>query len=411
MQTQTYLNKRLLAILSLGFASGLPIALVGSTLQAWFTAANVPILSIGFLSLVGLPYILKFLWAPLMDHYQVFGWGVRRGWILVTQVGLVLSLYLLAQLDPTKVATQMGWLALLIAFFSASQDVAIDAYRTEILQEAERGLGSAYHIFSYRIALLISGGFVFILADYIGWRWSYMGMALLLLLLMLPSYFAPQPVRIEKKSPYLTTTISAALKTLWQKEKIIWILLFIMFYKLGDALALSLMTNFLLHGLQFSLIEIGLAYKSMSIIATILGAFVGGLFLTRWSIYKALLVFGIAQALSNGMFILLALVGKSFILMASSIFIENFCSGLSTAALLTYLMSLCHTHYTATQFALLSAVASLGRVFVGPFAAMLVQQFGWVSFFSYAFLLSFPALGFLYLLKTERSYAAQVVTE
>ena len=199
----------------------------------------------------------------------------------------------------------------------------------------------------------------------------------------------------------LFDTMRQSLRDLMQHENLLLLALFILFYKFGDAVALQLFTNFLLHGLGFTLTEVGFAYKIVSFVATISGAFVGGLILSRLDIYRGLLYFGLAQAFSNLMFVWLAMVGKSFSLMAASIFVENFCSGLSTAALFAFLMSLCHRRYSASQFALLSAISSLGRVLMGPVSALMVQAFGWVTFFTWAFLLSFPGIIFLIMLKDK----------
>ncbi len=397
----TLLNRRLLAILVLGFASGLPFALTSSTLQAWFTEANVSLKAIGTLSLLGIPYTFKFLWAPLMDYYGFSQLGKRKAWILLTQFALVLALFVIAQMEPAKETTLIGILALLITFFSASQDISVNAYTTEVLHPEERGLGAAYTVFAYRVAVLISGGFALVMADYIGWKMTYYCMSALMLLSMLPTYFAPSVNEPAVPAQNLYQTTLQALADLWQRDRIILLLLFIMFYKFGDALALSLITNFLLHGLGFTLTEVGLAYKLVSFIAMIAGGFIGGLILMRWNIYRALLVFGIAQACSNLTFALLAYVGKHFLLMTVSVFIENFCSGLSTAALFAFMMSLCNRRFTASQFALLSAIASLGRVFLGPFAAFMVENVGWIQFFIWSFVLCFPGILFLTLLKNE----------
>lgn len=399
-----YINPKLIAVLCLGFSAGLPLALIGSTLQAWFTQSQTPLIAIGTLSLLGLPYALKFLWAPLLDHYAPPFLGKRRGWIICFQFVLSLLLMLIAQLSPLHETLQIGILAFLIAFFSASQDIAIDAYRTDILSNEEKGLGAAYYIFTYRLASLISGGLALVLADYVGWRHTYQYMALLMLFAMFATFKAPAVLEL-KPAAALFQTIIAAFRDLLQREQIILLCLFIIFYKFGDALALQLMTNFLLHGLHFSLTEVGLAYKTVGLIAMISGAFVGGSLLLRLSIYKALLLFGLAQTFSNLTFVILALVNKNFILMAATIFIENFCSGLSTAAFLAFLMMLCHPLYTASQYALLSAIASFGRVFLGPLAAWLVDQVGWASFYFTAFLLCFPGIFLLLLLKNKVSYA------
>lgn len=394
------INNRLLAILVLGFSSGLPLALTYSTLQAWFTNEHINIVAIGSLSLIGLPYTLKFLWAPLMDHYSL-SWLGRRGWIIYMQLAVALSLALLANMDPSLEAGKMALIALAVAFFSASQDIAIDAYRTTILKPDERGLGAAYFVFAYRVAMLVSGGLALIFADYFGWKITYLLMAILILLSMLPTYFAPNTLEYHSVSPTLFGTIKESFLDLLQREKVVLLLLFIVFYKFGDAFAVSLMTNFLLKGLGFSLIEVGTAYKIVSFVAMILGGFVGGLILTRWHVYYALLLFGLAQSFSNLTFVVLALAGKQFFLMAGSIFIENFCSGLSTAAFFAFLMSLCNAKYAAGQFALLSAIASLGRVFLGPIAGLVVQNVGWVQFYIWSFILCLPGILLLVLLKDK----------
>lgn len=395
------INHRLLAILVLGFASGLPLALTGATLQAWFTEANVSLKAIGTLSLLGIPYTLKFLWAPLMDYYGFSSLGKRKSWILLMQFALVITLLFLSFMDPIYQTGKIGLLALLVAFFSASQDISINAYTTDVLQPEERGLGAAYTVFTYRVALLVSGGLALIFADHFGFARTYQLMALLMLLAMLPTYFAPRVLETVSSAHNLYQITMQSLADLLKRDKIILILLFIMFYKFGDALALSLITNFLLHGLGFTLTEVGLAYKIVSFVATILGGFIGGILLTQWNIYRALFVFGVAQAISNLAFALLAYTGKHFLLMMSAVFLENFCSGLSTAALLAFMMSLCNHRFTASQFALLSAVASLARVFLGPIAALMVENVGWVQFFIWSFILCFPGILLLTLLKQE----------
>lgn len=407
--SKVLINQRLLAVLFLGFSSGLPLALTSSTLQAWFTEAHVNIVTIGMLSLIGIPYTLKFIWAPLLDHYSIRFFGKRRGWILFSQACLVFTLLVLAQLNPSSQAGVIGIIALAVAFFSATQDIAVDAYRTDILPAQERGLGASYYVFAYRLAMVFSGGIALVCADYLGWQITYEIMAVLILLSMVPAFKAPAPPELNITTHTFFQTFIRSWRDLLQQDRIILLLLFVVFYKIGDALAQSLLTPFLLHGLGFTLTEVGIAYKLVSFIATILGAFVGGVLLIRWSIFQALLWFGLAQAFSNLFFVVLALSGKHFFLMATSIFIENFCSGLSTAAFLAFLMSLCNHHYTAGQYALLSAIASLGRVFLGPLAGFMVASVGWVHFFIAAFLLCFPGLVFLLLLKERvASYAHAV---
>lgn len=406
-----FINQRILAVLFLGFSSGLPLALTSSTLQAWFTDAHVNIVTIGMLSLLGLPYIFKFLWAPVLDHYQFRFLGKRRGWILLTQASLALSLFLLAQLNPAYQTGTIGIVALTVAFLSATQDIAVDAYRTDILPAQERGVGASYYVFAYRLAMVFSGGVALVFADYLGWQFTYDLMAVLILLSMISTFKAPRPSEVNVASSNVIQTIMGSWRDLLQQEQILALFFFVIFYKLGDALAQSLLTPFLLNGLGFSLTEVGLAYKFVSFIATILGAFLGGVLLIRWNIYQALLWFGLAQTFSNLFFVVLALSGKHFFLMTSAIFIENFCSGLSTAAFMAFLMSLCNHRYTAGQYALLSAIASIGRVLLGPVAGLIVTTVGWVHLFIAAFLLCFPGLIFLLLLKERVSSYAHVAVD
>ena len=401
-----FLNTRLGFVSALGLYSGLPLALTGSTLQAWLTQANVDLMTIGILSLISFPYNLKFLWAPLLDRFIFPKLGRRRGWIIITQFGLGLALLLMASLHPQSQIKAVCWLALAFAFMSATQDIACDAYRADTLLPEERGLGSAYYIFAYRIAMFISGGLALVMAHYWGWERTYQLMALLMFTGMVVSYFAPERVNPEWAHHEKTFFFFEPFLDLWRRDNIVLILAFIILYKLGAALAVALLSNFLLHGLGFSLLEIGLASKTVIIVATILGAFVGGAFLMRLGLFACLLWFGLAQAFSILCFMALAIVGKVFSLMVLALFVENFCSGMSTAALMAFLMSLCHTRFSATQFAFFSAIDSLGRLFAGPIAAYIVLQLGWSYFYAWAFLLSLPAILILALIQ-QRSPLAQ----
>jgi PAT family beta-lactamase induction signal transducer AmpG len=402
-----FLNPRMLAITCLGFSSGLPLALTSSTLQAWFTQAGVSVVTIGVLSLIGLPYVWKFLWAPLMDRFTLPGSSRRRGWILLTQLALCAALFWLATFDPSQQPWAMGMVALLVAFFSASQDVAVDAYRTDVLPADERGIGSAYYIFAYRVAMLVAGGVVLVIADHEGFRAAYQLMAVLIGMLTIATYFAPE-IKHEVLPPQnILATITAGYRDLMTRDAIGWLLLFVVCYKLGDALAASLITNFLLHGLGFSLTQLGIVFKTISLVATLSGAFMGGALLVSLGLFRSLLWFGVAQAVSTLAFMLLAMTGKSFSLMVACVFIENFCSGMGTTAFVAFLMSLCHMRYTATQYACLSALASIGRVCLGPLAGVMVLHLGWVVFFGWSFVLSFPGLMLLMLLRKRVSFNAE----
>ncbi len=385
-------NRRILFTLLLGFSCGLPVALTGATLQAWFTQSGVSVLAIGALSLIGLPYTFKFLWSPLLDRFALPFLGRRRDWIFATQVGLCIALFAMAHFDPGLHAAAIGAAALTVAFIAASQDIAIDAYRTDLLLPDERGLGTAGFIFAYRMATLTSGGLALLLADRLGWRITYEIMAILVGLSTLTTYLAPSISDRIKAPATLAAAIIEPFKDFFKRKKIIAILLFILLYKFGDAFALSLMSFFLLKGLGFSLTAVGVAHKTFGLFATITGAFVGGILMTRLSIWCALLLFGILQAFSNLFFMFLAIAGKSYLWMVSSIFIEAFCSGMGTAAFVAFIMSICHHQYTATQFAFLSSFAALGIRLTGPLAAFVSTRYGWVNFYALSFLLSLPGL-------------------
>ena len=406
---QALRNPRIFIMLFLGFSSGLPLALTASTLQAWFTQAGLSVIAIGTLSLIGLPYTLKFLWSPVLDRFVPPWLGRRRGWICLTQLGLCVTLFVLANMNPNEMPKAIGVLALFIAFISASQDVAIDAYRTDVLLPLERGVGSAVYIFSYRMAMLASGGLALVIADHLGWRLTYELMAVLLLLVNIATYFAPETTKNIKAPSSFKAAIIEPFRDLMQRDSLGLILLFVVFYKIGDAFALSLMSNFLLRGLGFSLTDVGVAFKVFGLVATVVGAFAGGFLMPRLGLYRALLWFGLAQAFSNLMFMLLAASGKSYLLLVSSIFIEQFASGMTAAVFMAFLMSLCHQEYSATQYACLSALFSLGRVLIGPVAAVLVAQIGWVNFFGCSVLLSFPGIIILVLLRSKVNFNADAV--
>lgn len=402
-------NSRIVSLLFLGFASGLPLALTGSTLQAWYTQSGIGLVTIGALSFIGMPYVWKFLWAPLMDRFPLPFWGRRRGWIGLTQLILCGLLFYLANINPGNQPYLVGIVALIIAFISASQDIAIDAYRTDILLPDERGMGIANYIFAYRIAMIFSSGLALIFADHFGWRLTYELMAVIMGISVIPTYLAPENSNTVSSPSNLVKTITDSFKQLLQREAIVLTLIFIVLYKLGDALVVSLTSNFLLRELKFTLTDIGLANKTVGLIATILGAYAGAIWLKRIGLYRALWIFGVAQACSNFMFMLLAIVGKNYSLMISTIFIESFCAGMSTTAIFAFITSLCNQRYSATQFACLSAFASVGRVIMGPVAGYLVQNLGWVSFYGWASLMCFPAIVVLSLLRTRVSFNVEAI--
>jgi len=403
-------NRRIGVIMLLGFASGLPLALTSSTLQAWMTVEGVDLKTIGIFTLIGLPYTWKFLWAPFMDRYVPPLLGRRRGWMLLTQLALIAAIAGMAFTDAKNALTTMALLALAVAFFSASQDIVFDAYSTDAVKPEERGMSAAMKVLGYRIAMLVSGGGALVLASGgeffgmslpqgIGWQNTYLAMAALMLVGVGATLFAPEPLKQVQPPRSLDEAMIAPLKEFFGRNGAWWLLLLIVLYKLGDAFAAALSTSFLIRGAGFSPAEVGAVNKGMGLAATIVGVLIGGALMVRLGLYRSLLAFGILQALSNLMFMWVALAGKSYAVMVAAVAVENVCGGMGTTAFVALLMSLCDARFTATQFALLSALASIGRVYVGPAAGYLTdpKEFGmaWAPFFFVTFLVALPGLGML----------------
>jgi len=389
-------NRRVVAVFFLGFASGLPLALAGGTLQAWMAVEGVDLKTIGFFSLVGLPYALKFFWAPLLDRYALPFLGRRRGWILGTQLALMILIVMLGFTSPKDTPWLVALFALLLTFTSASQDIVFDAYRTDVLREKERGLGAAVSVTGYRIAMLASGALALILAGPLGWRLTYLLMAGLMLIGTMATIFGPEPEETVRPPQSLKEAISGPLTEFFGRPSAWAFLALIILYKIGDAFAGSLTTAFLIRGPGFSIGEVGAINKGLGLMATIIGALYGGVMMARLGLYRSLMIFGILQAISNLSFMVLAYAGKVYSIMVAAVAFENLAGGMGTAAFVAFLMALCDHRYTATQFALLSALASLGRIFVGPPSGYLSHEVGWVVFFFVTFLAALPGLALLY---------------
>ncbi len=379
----------------LGFSSGLPLALTGGTLQAWMTVEGVDLGTIGIFTLVGLPYTIKFLWSPFLDRFVPPFLGRRRGWILVFQLALMLLIAAMSTYSPRFSPWIIAGLAVMIAFSSSSQDVVIDAYRTDILRKPERGLGAGVYVTGYRIAMLVSGALALIFSEFLGWRLTYLLMAGLMTVGILATFIGPEPEEKVIPPATLSEAIGGPLKEFFSRPGAWALLVLIVLYKIGDAFAGSLTTAFLIRGAEFSVGEVGAINKGMGLGATILGALFGGVIMARLGMYRSLLYFGILQAISNLSFMVLALAGKSYPLMIFAVAFENLAGGMGTASFVGFLMALCNHRYTATQFALLSALASLGRVFVGPPSGFLAGFAGWPIFFFITFLAALPGLGLL----------------
>lgn len=393
-------NLRTFSILFLGFSSGLPLALSGSTLQAWFAQSNVSIVEIGFLSLVGQPYVYKFLWAPFLDRFAPSFLGRRRGWILCMQCSVALVLILMALGHPLTHGFYLACLACALAFFSATQDTAIDAYRTDLLPPDERGMGAAFTVTGYRLAMIVSGGLALIFAGNYGFKITYLIMAALMLALTLSTFFSPEPTHISPPKTLKDAVINP-FKEFLTRPGAWWILLFLLLYRFGDAFTVSLTTAFLIKSLHFSLTVIGTLNKMLGIVAAIIGGLVGGLLLARISLIRALFYFGLLQALCSFLFMALAIVGKSTSLLAATIFADNFSSGMVSAAVVVFITILCNKKFSATQFALFTALSAFSRVFVGPLSGVCAEIMGWPHYFVLSFFLSVPGLLLLWPLRSS----------
>ena len=396
-------NKRMLLVYWIGFISGLPLMLTGSVLQAWFASENVSLTSIGLITLVGLPYTYKFLWAPVLDkyHFPISKCTHRRkAWMILCQFILAVIVCVMSFLSPTNHLLLIVLLAISIAVFSATQDMAIDAYRTEYLHADERGMGSAAFIFAYRLATLVAGGVGLILADQLGWRIYFIGMSFLMLLGVFIAYCLPSTTeKIDVASGFFNIYINP-FKAFLTRKFAGWILLFIIFYKFGDAFTQSLGTAFFLRELHLTLSQVGVLYKTVGFFSTILGAYFGGFLLPTLGLYRALLIFGVLQAFANLAFVALALYGAIPWLVILSVILELGASGMATVALVAYLMALCDIRYTAAQLALFTAVMTVGRIGAGPLASAVVLHWGWATMFALGFIISLPMLGLLPKLKT-----------
>ncbi len=394
-----FTQRRVAFMLLLGFSSGLPLALTSGTLQAWATVEGLDIKTISFLTLTGSAYTLKFLWAPFMDRFVPPLLGRRRGWMVVTQLLLVISIALMGTQSPKEAILALALIAVVVAFCSASQDIAFDAYRTDLLRKEERGAGAAVSVLGYRLAMLVSGGLALVIADsYIGWQATYWLMAALMLVGVIATWFAPEPEVIVPPPRTLDEAVIGPLKDFFSRDGAILVLVLIVLYKLGDAFAGSLSTAFLIRGVGFSATEVGAINKMLGLIATIIGALVGGALMTRLSLYAALMWFGILQAITNLGFWFLAVTPKAYWSMAAVVGLENLCGGMGTAAFVAFLMTLCKVRYSATQFALLSALAAVGRTYLaGPFSGVMVESFGWANFFIVTVVIALPGLALLWL--------------
>lgn len=389
-----FAQPKMATLLVLGFSSGLPFYLTSKTLQAWMTTAKVDLATIGFFSLVTLPYSLKFVWAPLMDRYTPPFLGRRRGWVLITQIALMLVIAAMSLHDPRTGLKMLAINAIAIAFFSASQDISLDAYRTDVLDNREMGAGAAVFVLGYRIAMITTGALAFYLADRIAWPMVYVILSLLLIIGIVATFLAPEPVLNDAPPRSLAEAVVLPFADFFKRVGVLRalvVLLFIVAYKYSDSLAGSMTTPFLLQA-GYTQTEVGAVFLGVGVIATIVGVLVAGATIGKLGINRSLWLFVIFQGLSNLTYYMLSLSEKNHALMVSAVITENFGLGLVTGAMTAYLMSMCNKRFTATQFALLSSLMAASRdILVAP-AGKIAESAGWPGFFLITVAMALPPL-------------------
>ncbi len=395
---QALLNRRMLICVFTGFSSGLPLYLLINLVPAWLRSEGVDLKSIGLLALIQLPFTWKFLWSPLMDRYRLPMLGRRRGWMLATQLLLLLSMPLFGRTHPAQDLWAIAYLATAVAFFSASQDIVVDAFRREILPEPELGLGNAIHVNAYRISSLVPGALSLILADLLPWSSVYPITALFMLpgiamtlLVAEPaaSRAAPRTLREAVIEPFHEFIARAG----WKEALLV--LLFIFLYKLGDSMATALATPFYID-LGFTKTEIGVIAKNAGLWASVIGAMLGGLWMVKIGINRGLWLFGVVQLVSILGFAWLAYENRpDKLLLAAVIAFEALGVGLGTAAFVAFIARATDPRYTATQYALFSSLAAVPRTVVNASTGWIVEQTGWFAFFLICTALALPGMALL----------------
>ncbi len=380
---------------ALGFASGLPLYLTLGTLTAWLATAKVDRTQIAAFSLVTLPYTFKFLWAPALDRYRLPFLGRRRGWLLFFQLALMVAIVAMGASSPTHAPLRLALLALLVAFFSASQDVVFDAYCTDLLTPDQRAAGSGISVTGYRVAMLVTGTLALIMADHVSWRVVYMTMAALMSIGVVATLLSEEPQASGvARPPTLVQAIVLPFQKFYRRfgaRQLAIIMLFVACYRFGDYLLEGLKNTFYID-LHFSLTEIGTINKLFVIAAVAAGAFTVGALAPRLGVRRALVVFGILQAMTNLTYLLLAHSGRSYVALGTAIFCDNFAGTMGVATFVAFLMSLCERDVSATQYAVLTSLSSVGGRLFGWIGGPLSKELGWEGFFVATTFMAIPGL-------------------
>ncbi|RJQ56763.1 MAG: MFS transporter [Nitrospiraceae bacterium] len=392
---KTIFSRRMLVSFIMGFACGLPLLLTITVLQAWMKEEGVDLTVIGLMSLVGLPYTLKFLWAPFMDRFTLPFLGRRKGWLLTAQIALIISIAGLGLVNPGD-PWMIAAAAFLVTFFSASQDIVVDAYRREDLADDELGLGSSLYVNGYRVGMLLASGGGLIMADYMSFKMVYFIMAACMVPGVITTFLTPEPPVPSGTPESIIEAVFNPLTEYFSRQGALWVLAFILLYKIGDTLASAMTTPFYLD-IGFSKTEIGTVVKLFGFWATIIGSLIGGVLMLRLGISRSLWIFGFLQAVSTAGFAALAKIGHSVPALAGVIAFENLSGGMGTAAYVAFMGSITNKKFTATQYALLSSLMGIPRVLASAPTGYFAKHMGWMSFFIMCTLIAVP--GMLLLLK------------
>lgn len=392
------MNRRMLTCIFTGLASGLPLYVLIQLVPLWLREQNMGLKEIGFFTLVTFPYTWKFLWAPLLDRYSLLPIGRRRSWLLLTQLGLIAGIASLGFWQPLEDIKIIGAICFLVAVLSATQDVAIDAFRREMLPDKELGMGTSIHVQAYRVSGLLPGGLSFILADHTSWQNVFIVTGLYMLVGLAMTLFIKEVVDDSARPKTLREAVVDPFKDFTGRHGwagALLILSFMCLYKFGDNLAVALSTPFY-YDIGFTKTQIGLVAKNAGLWSSIVGALVGGVIMIRIGIYRALWVFGVVQLVSILGFALLAYVGANVWVLAGAIILEYLGVGLGTAAFAAYMAQITNPLFAATQFALLSAVASVPRTLAGGLSGIIVEYLGWTQFFIFCAVTAIPGMLLLF---------------
>jgi PAT family beta-lactamase induction signal transducer AmpG len=373
-------SRRMAVLFLFGFSSGLPLYLTGQTLQAWMTSAGVELDKIAAFSLVGLAYTLKFSWAPLLDRFQLPFLGRRRGWVLASQVALVVAIATMGFVDPVSQPGLLAIIAVIVAVLSASQDVVLDAYNADLLSAEQRAAGAAIYVVGYRVAMLVTGTLALFLADFVPWRVIYATVASLMLIGIAGTLLAEEPVAPDRKPSTLFAAVYLPIVELVRRlgvQTVILTLVFVALYKFGDSFAQALLITFFKRGLGLEFREIATIYKILGFTGMFIGGLSAGTLVARFGMRRMLVAFGLLQACTNLLYVWLALVGKNYAIFSAAVLCDNIAGAMGTAAFVAYLMSVCSPGFSATQFALLTSLSSVGQRVFGPFADDVVTRFDW----------------------------------